>query len=58
MGCGMKRVLEERGRLYDGLYDGANERRQRRASSAFKLLNPDFDGGDATSRRFALLEID
>ena len=56
--CPMKLVVEERGRLYHGLYDGHCERRLVRAGSVVRLLNPDLIVGDATSRRFALLEID
>ncbi|HKA88506.1 MAG TPA: hypothetical protein VKE22_12625 [Haliangiales bacterium] len=51
-------ILEERSRLYDGLYDGSSERTPVRSGSPVKLLNPGFNVGDATSRRFALLEIE
>ena len=57
VGCKVKSVLEERGRLYDGLYDGPGVRRVR-TSSRIQLLNPSFNGDDESSRRFALLEVD
>jgi hypothetical protein len=44
------------GALYDGLYDGAVTIDEPPAS--VHLLNPRCDAPDATSRRFAQLEID
>jgi hypothetical protein len=58
VGCPVKSVHEERGRLYDGLYDGRSSGRPSRTSARIQLLNPSYDDGDATARRFAQLEVD
>jgi len=54
----MNVVLSRRSRLYDGLYDTQPGRRPARSRSPIQLLNPGLVDEDATSRRFALLEID
>ena len=55
--CRWSWVDAERGQLYGGLY---GERRDGDAPARGKvrLLNPSFTDEDATSRRFAQLEID
>ena len=50
-------VIEERGRLYDGLYDGRAGRRPAPLERV-KLLNPLYSGDDPAARRFALIEIE
>ena len=52
-GCKVKSIHDERGRLYD-----SQARRIPSPGSRVQLLNPGYNDGDATSRRFALLEID
>jgi hypothetical protein len=54
--CPFGWVVAERGRLYDGLYDTRAPRRP--PPARVRLLNPSSTADDATSRRFALLEID
>jgi hypothetical protein len=55
--CARARVDGERGRLYGGLYDDAT-RIEVQPRGKVRLLNPAFIDEDATTRRFALLEID
>lgn len=57
--CPFGLVVAERGRLYDGLYDSRVVRRSAtKGLERVQLLNPTYSDEDATSRRFALLEID
>jgi hypothetical protein len=46
--CPHRRMLAVRAMLYGGMFDG----------SGVRLLNPAYSGDDATSRRFAMLEIE
>lgn len=55
--CARARIDAQRGRLYDGLYDGVATRRVEQTGKV-RLLNPALAVDDATARRFALLEID
>jgi hypothetical protein len=54
----VRAVERERSRLYGGLYDESGSNASGSASASVRLLNPGFAGADATSRRFALIEID
>jgi hypothetical protein len=58
--CAMNAIAERRLRLYEGLYDGPAGEARGSSASRVRLLNAGlFDpDGDATTRRFALLEID
>ncbi len=53
----MRAIDAERSRLYADLYGGPAPRALARTSRVV-LLNPGMVDGDATSRRFALLEIE
>lgn len=52
-GCPMALIESRRGDLYEGMYDAPVP-----AAPHFVLLNPACAADDATSRRFALLEIE
>ena len=54
--CPGAAIVQERARLYAGLYDG--RRSPGPAVSRVKLLNQGMVDDDPASRRFALLEID
>jgi hypothetical protein len=57
-GCAFAWVLAERGRLYEGLYDGRVSLFSAARLSRVRLLNPNCLDDDPESRRFALLEIE
>ncbi len=57
-GCRLARIDEERALLYSGLYEPATVAPRHRPRSRVRLLNPAHVGDDATSNRFALIEMD
>lgn len=60
VGCPVRRIGDRRGRLYRGLYDAPAGDASAGPPTRVRLLNAGLiDGdGDATTLRFALLEID
>jgi len=56
--CPSKWVEQQRSRLYEGLYDAQVGARRNPSGGRVQLLNAGLVDDDATSRRFALLEVD